>query len=31
MLAFAIINQGVMRGAYAKALQDKICVEMTRE
>ena len=29
-LAFAIINQGVMKGAYAKALQDKICVELCK-
>ena len=27
-LAFAIINQGVMKGSYAKALQDKLCNAM---
>ena len=29
-LAFAIINQGVMKGAYARGLQDRICVELAR-
>lgn len=30
LLAFAIINQGVMKAVYAKRLQDMICVAMTR-
>ncbi|MBQ0074322.1 MAG: D-alanyl-D-alanine carboxypeptidase/D-alanyl-D-alanine-endopeptidase [Prevotella sp.] len=30
-LCFAIINQGVMKGAIAKAFQDKICIAMCRE
>lgn len=29
-LAFAIINQGVMKGSYAKALQDRICEVMCK-
>jgi D-alanyl-D-alanine carboxypeptidase/D-alanyl-D-alanine-endopeptidase (penicillin-binding protein 4) len=29
-LAFSIINQGVMKGSYAKALQDRLCVEMCK-
>ena len=29
-LAFAIINQGVMKGSYAKALQDRLCIEMCK-
>ena len=29
-LAFAILNQGVMKAAPARALQDKICVELCR-
>ena len=28
LLAFAIMNQGVMKGAYAKALQDRLCCAM---
>lgn len=28
MLAFAIINQGVLRAAPAKALQDQLCIEL---
>ena len=30
ILAFCIINQGVLRGANAKAFQDRICVAMCR-
>lgn len=30
LLAFAIINQGVMRNIYAKNLQDKLCSAMCR-
>jgi len=29
-LAFAILNQGVMKGAYARGLQDRICIEMCK-
>ncbi len=29
-ICFAIINQGIMRSAPAKAFQDKVCVAMTR-
>ncbi|MBO7052697.1 MAG: D-alanyl-D-alanine carboxypeptidase/D-alanyl-D-alanine-endopeptidase [Prevotella sp.] len=29
-LAFAILNQGVMKAALARALQDRICVELCR-
>lgn len=29
-LAFSIINQGVMKGSYAKALQDRLCIEMCK-
>ena len=29
-LAFSIMNQGVMRGIYAKNLQDKLCAAMCR-
>lgn len=29
-LAFAIMNQGVMRGIYAKNLQDKLCAAMCK-
>ena len=29
-LAFAILNQGVMKAAPARALQDRICIELCR-
>ena len=31
LLAFCIINQGVLSGSEARAFQDKICVEMTEK
>lgn len=31
LLCFSIINQGVMKSAYARAFQDKICIALCKE
>jgi D-alanyl-D-alanine carboxypeptidase/D-alanyl-D-alanine-endopeptidase (penicillin-binding protein 4) len=31
VLCFSIINQGVMKSAYARAFQDKICIALCKE